>query len=98
HPQHTTHCLKNLENPVIPVLMGYRIPRGDSEEDKFKYAVVILALFQPWSMVKLSPLKSPDTAWPDALHKLQSSMSQEHVRATLNMQPLYQTRDAEFDF
>lgn len=92
HSQQTTHCLKRLENPVIPVFMGYRVPRNDSEGDKLKYAVVMLTLFRPWSTVKSSPLKSMDTAWPDALHEL------EHVRVTLNMQLLYQTRDAKFDF
>ncbi|KAJ7239403.1 hypothetical protein B0H12DRAFT_1075034 [Mycena haematopus] len=78
--------------------MGYRVPRDDSEEVELKYAVVILALFRPWSAVKLAPLKSPDTTWPDALQELQGSMSPEHVRVTLNMQLLYQTRDAKFDF
>jgi hypothetical protein len=26
HSQYLTHCLKKLESPVIPVLMGYRVP------------------------------------------------------------------------
>ncbi|KAJ7856171.1 hypothetical protein B0H13DRAFT_1458014, partial [Mycena leptocephala] len=48
HPQYTTHCLKKLDTPVIPVLMGYRIPRNDSDNDRTKYAVAILTLFKPW--------------------------------------------------
>lgn len=60
--------------------------------------VVIIALFRPWSSCKTSPLKSPDLNWLDALAELQVSMSPEHVRVTLNMQLLYQTRDAKFDF
>jgi hypothetical protein len=31
------------------VLMGYRIPRNDSDNDRMKYAVVILMLFKPWA-------------------------------------------------
>ncbi|KAJ7247546.1 hypothetical protein C8J57DRAFT_1080760, partial [Mycena rebaudengoi] len=98
HSQYLTHCLKKLESPVIPVLMGYRVPRNDLDNDKFKYAVVILALFRPWSGIKSSPLKSPDASWPDALAELKVSMPSEHIRVTLNMQLLYQTRDAKFDF
>ncbi|KAJ7727125.1 hypothetical protein DFH07DRAFT_725617, partial [Mycena maculata] len=95
HPQYTTHCLKKLDTPVIPVLMGYRIPRNDSVNDLTKYAVVILTLFKPWLDTKSSPLKSPDIAWSDALNDFKPSMSPEIM---LNMQLLYQTRDAKFDF
>ncbi|KAJ7089153.1 hypothetical protein C8R44DRAFT_861513 [Mycena epipterygia] len=35
----TTHCLKKLDIPVIPVPMGYRVPRNDSESVELKYAV-----------------------------------------------------------
>ncbi|KAJ7732755.1 hypothetical protein DFH07DRAFT_755186, partial [Mycena maculata] len=95
HPQYTTHCLKKLDTPVIPVLMGYRIPRNDSDDDRTKYAVVILTLFKVWSDTKSSPLKSPNTAWSDALDEFKLSMSPEHARTVLNMQLLYQTRDAK---
>jgi hypothetical protein len=98
HPQYTTHCLKKLDTPVVPVLMGYRIPRNDSDNDRTKYAVVILALFKPWSDTKSSPLKSPDITWPDALNEFKQSMSPEHTRVVLNIQLLYQTRDTKFDF
>jgi hypothetical protein len=98
HPQHATHCLKKLDAPVIPVLMGYHIPRNDSESDRTKYAVVILALLKLWSDTKSSPLKSPEIAWPDALDDFKRSMSPEHARILLNMQLLYQTREAKFDF
>ncbi|KAJ7893605.1 hypothetical protein B0H14DRAFT_2334693 [Mycena olivaceomarginata] len=98
HPQYTTHCLKKLDAPVIPVLMGYRIPRNDLDNDLTKYAVVILTLFKPWSETKSSPLKSQDIAWPDALNDFKRSMSPEHAKIVLNMQLLYQTRDAKFDF
>ncbi|KAJ7674110.1 hypothetical protein B0H17DRAFT_1208248 [Mycena rosella] len=74
HPQYTTHCLKKLDTPVIPVLMGYRIPRNDSDNDRTKYAVVILTLFKVGSDTKSSPLKSPDTAWSDALDEFKLSM------------------------
>ncbi|KAJ7939134.1 hypothetical protein B0H13DRAFT_1587164, partial [Mycena leptocephala] len=98
HPQYTTHCLKKLDIPVIPVLMGYRIPRNDSDNDRTKYAVVILTLFKTWSDTKSSPLKSPDVTWFDAFNECKLSMSPEHARIVLNMQLLYQTRDAKFDF
>ncbi|KAJ7880685.1 hypothetical protein B0H13DRAFT_1891685 [Mycena leptocephala] len=99
HPQFTTHCLKKLESTrVIPVLQDYHVPQNDLENDNIKYAVVIIALFRPWSSCKTSPLKSPDLNWLDSLAELQVSMSPEHVRVTLNMQLLYQTRDAKFDF
>ncbi|KAJ7236581.1 hypothetical protein B0H12DRAFT_1075797 [Mycena haematopus] len=78
HPQQTTHCLKKLDNPVIPVLMGYRIPRDNAESDKPKYCVIILTLFQPWSTVKLSPLKPLDLSWSDAFETLRQSMPPEH--------------------
>ncbi|KAJ7242276.1 hypothetical protein C8J57DRAFT_1084415, partial [Mycena rebaudengoi] len=97
HPQYTTHCLKKLDSPVIPVLMGYRVLRNDVESDQLKYAVVILSLFKPWSNTKSSPLKPPDIAWPHALNDFKMSMSPEHARIVLNMQLLYQTRDAKFD-
>ncbi|KAJ7084569.1 hypothetical protein B0H15DRAFT_777558, partial [Mycena belliarum] len=99
HPQFTTHCLKKLEcNSVIPVLQGYRVPRNDVEGDKIRYAVVILALFRPWSASKISPLKSPDLSWLEAHTEFKEAMSPEHIRVTSNMQLLYQTRDAKFDF
>jgi hypothetical protein len=94
HPQHATHCLKKLDAPVIPVLMGYHIPRNDSESDRTKYAVVILALFKLWSDTKSSPLKSPEIAWPDALDDFKRSMSPEHARILLNMQLLERLRKA----
>ncbi|KAJ6573561.1 hypothetical protein DFH09DRAFT_915893 [Mycena vulgaris] len=94
HPQYTTHCLKKLDSPVIPVLMGYRVPRNDSESDELKYAVVILSLFKPWSNIKSSPLKSSDATWLNALNEFKPSMCPEHSRTVLNMQLLYQTRDA----
>jgi hypothetical protein len=40
HPEYTTHCLKKLDTRVVPVLLGYRVPRNDSESDQLKYAVV----------------------------------------------------------
>ncbi|KAJ7816558.1 hypothetical protein B0H13DRAFT_1504535, partial [Mycena leptocephala] len=98
HSEYTTHCLKKLDTPVIPVLMGYRIPRNDFEPDRTKYAVVILTLFRPWSDIKSSPVKFPSIGWEDALNEFRPTMSAEHVRITLNMQLLYQTRDAKFDF
>ncbi|KAJ7336997.1 hypothetical protein DFH08DRAFT_618314, partial [Mycena albidolilacea] len=98
HSQYTTYCLKKLDTPVIPVLMGYRIPRNDSDNDRTKYAVIILTLFKTWSETKSSPLKSPDVAWLDAFNDFKLSMSPEHARIVLNMQLLYQTRDAKFDF
>ncbi|KAJ7074948.1 hypothetical protein B0H15DRAFT_792471, partial [Mycena belliarum] len=98
HPQYTTHCLKKLDTPVIPVLMGYRIPRNDSENDRTKYAVIILTLFKVWSDTKASPLKSADCDWLDALDEFKLSMCSEHARILLNMQLMYQTRDAKFDY
>ncbi|KAJ7205616.1 hypothetical protein B0H12DRAFT_1035016, partial [Mycena haematopus] len=77
--------------------MGYRVPRNDLDNDLTKYAVIILTLFKPWSEIKFSPLKSQDIAWPDALNDFKRSMSPEHARIALNMQLLYQTRDAKFD-
>ncbi|KAJ7933107.1 hypothetical protein B0H13DRAFT_1508278, partial [Mycena leptocephala] len=62
-----------------------------------KYAVAMLALFQPWSDVKSSPLKLSDTSWQDAWDKVKVSKSSEHARIVANMQLLYQTRDAKFD-
>ncbi|KAJ7191992.1 hypothetical protein B0H12DRAFT_1082739 [Mycena haematopus] len=98
HPQYNTHCLKKLDSPVIPVLMGYRVPRNDSASDELKYAVIILSLFKPWSNIKLSPLKSADTNWLEELANLKPQLSPEHSRVVLNMQLLYQTRDAKFDY
>ncbi|KAJ7704060.1 hypothetical protein B0H17DRAFT_921592, partial [Mycena rosella] len=86
-----------MDSPVIPVLLGYRVPRNDLEADQLKYAVVILSLFKPWSNTKPSPLKSPDIAWPDALDEFKIAMAPEHARIVLNMQLLHQTRDAKFD-
>ncbi|KAJ7928702.1 hypothetical protein B0H13DRAFT_1860277 [Mycena leptocephala] len=57
-----------------------------------------LALFKPWSNTKTSPLKSPDITWTDALNDFKLSMPPEHARVVLNMQLLYQTRDAKFNF
>ncbi|KAF8207390.1 hypothetical protein K438DRAFT_1471494, partial [Mycena galopus ATCC 62051] len=76
---------------------GYRVPRNDLQEDRLKYAAIILILFKPWSNVKLSPAKLPDVIWEDALDNLKPTMSPERSRITLNMQLLYQTRDAQFD-
>ncbi|KAJ7241207.1 hypothetical protein B0H12DRAFT_1074568 [Mycena haematopus] len=98
HPQYTSHCLKKLDSPVIPVLMGYRVPRNDSASDELKYAVIILSLFKPWSDVKSSPLKSLDSNWLEALANLKLQLNPEHSRVVLNMQLLYQTRDAKFDY
>ncbi|KAJ7337027.1 hypothetical protein DFH08DRAFT_614292, partial [Mycena albidolilacea] len=98
HPQYATRCLKKLDTPAIPVLMGYRIPRNDSENDRTKYAVVILTLFKLWSDTKYYPLKSSHITWSNAFDEFKSSMLPEHARVVLNMQLLCQTRDAKFDF
>ncbi|KAJ6457298.1 hypothetical protein C8R45DRAFT_844365, partial [Mycena sanguinolenta] len=95
HPEYMTQCLKKLDGPVIPVLQGYRVPRNNFEPDRVKYAVMILVLFKPWSNTKVSPAKSPNISWEAALTEFKPTMSCEHVRITLNMQLLYQTRDAK---
>ncbi|KAJ7224744.1 hypothetical protein B0H12DRAFT_1077984 [Mycena haematopus] len=48
--------------------------------------------------MKSSPVKLPTVSWEVALNEFKPTMSAEHVRITLNMQLLYQTRDAKFDF
>jgi hypothetical protein len=84
HSQYTTHYLKKLDNPVIPVIQVYRVPRNALDNDKLKHAVVILALFRPWSNIKDSPLKSPDVSWSDAMSEFEISMRPDHVRVTSN--------------
>jgi hypothetical protein len=98
HSQYTSHCLKERDRPVIPILMGYRIPRNDSDADKIKYAVVILALFKPWSTLKESPLKDPSASWSDSLNSFLPTLDEEHKKVISNMQLLYQTKDAKFDY
>jgi hypothetical protein len=100
HPQYTSHCLKKLDIPVIPVLMGYRIPRNDSTDqgDMNKYAVVVLAMFKPWSSSKTSPLKTVDQTWQCALDAYTNFITPEHAAIIQNMQLLYQTKDAKFDY
>jgi hypothetical protein len=98
HPQYRTHCLKKLDTPVIPVFMGYRIPRNDSEADRQKYAVVILTLFRAWLGNKESPLKKETESWEEALSQMLEMISPEHKCILRNMQLLYQTQHAKFDY
>ncbi|KAJ7339162.1 hypothetical protein DFH08DRAFT_618106, partial [Mycena albidolilacea] len=93
--EYTTHCLKQRDSPVIPVLMGYRVPCNDTDEDRLKHAVVMLILFKPWSNNKSSPVKATELGWEDVFNTFKPTVSPDHLRISLNMQLPFQTRDAK---
>lgn len=101
HPQYATHCLKQLsdtDRPRVPVLVGYKIPRSDREEELQKYAVVILALFKPWTTEIDSPLKSTTETWEDALTVWSAHIPKYIQQYIDNMQLLHQSKDAKDDY
>jgi hypothetical protein len=98
HSQYSSYCLKEVDKPIIPVLMGYCVPRNDCDADKDKYAVVILTLFKPWSSSKDSPLKETATTWSESLAEFLPCLTEDQKSVIANLQLLYQTKDAKFDY
>ncbi|KAJ3866052.1 hypothetical protein EV359DRAFT_37445, partial [Lentinula novae-zelandiae] len=102
HPQYTTHCYKEIDisdDPRVPVLKGYPIPRGDKIECQDKYMVAILALFKPWSDNEQSPLKAPQETWDNAFCTWKDTESfKSHIRIVQNMQLLYESKDAKLNY
>ncbi|KAJ3889850.1 hypothetical protein GG344DRAFT_28521, partial [Lentinula edodes] len=102
HSQYSTHCLKKIETSDltrIPILKGYPIPRNDRDEQKEKYYVAMLTLFKPWSSNEKTPVKNDNQSWETAFHLWESSGGfKKHMRIIENMQLLYETKDAKFDY
>lgn len=98
HPQKSTHALRKHKIIHIPVLSGTPIPRRDIEEQADKYAVVMLALFRPWTRSATSPLKAEDTSWKDSLNHLLSVLSKDKLDIMDHMQEEWECRLAADDF
>ncbi|THU87588.1 hypothetical protein K435DRAFT_867153 [Dendrothele bispora CBS 962.96] len=102
HPQYSSHCLKKIEEselPQIPVLKGYPIPRSDKDEQMNRYFVAMLVLFKPWSGNELNLLKPHELSWEDAFITWSNTLeSKKHQCIMDNMQLLYESKDAKFDY
>ncbi|KAJ3884810.1 hypothetical protein GG344DRAFT_60126, partial [Lentinula edodes] len=99
HPQYITHCFKKMntgDNPRVPVLKGYPIPRSDKIEHHEKYMIAMLALFKPWSHNEQSPLKTPEETWDTAFNTWKNTdLFKSHIKIINNMQLLYESKDAK---
>ncbi|THU82121.1 hypothetical protein K435DRAFT_598903, partial [Dendrothele bispora CBS 962.96] len=73
------------------------IPRSDREDQKIKYAIVMLTLFKPWSNNKSELLKPVEQSWCDAFQSWKNDTSQQYLKVISNMQLLYESKDAKFD-
>ncbi|KAL1698259.1 hypothetical protein EV121DRAFT_218452, partial [Schizophyllum commune] len=96
HPQYTTHCMKEItssEKPRVPTLIGYAVPKRETDEDR--HAVCMLALFKPWGSSLASPLKHDDEGWLEAYQSFLDTASMYHKAIIHNMQLLHLSRDAK---
>ncbi|KAJ3804915.1 hypothetical protein F5876DRAFT_18585, partial [Lentinula aff. lateritia] len=97
-----THCLKKMDtgnSPRVPVLKGYPIPLSDNIEHQDKYCVYMLVLFKPWSDNEQSPLKLKEESWDTAFNTWKNmGLHANHINIMKNMQLLYETKDAKFDY
>ncbi|KAJ6561393.1 hypothetical protein DFH09DRAFT_811949, partial [Mycena vulgaris] len=98
HPQKPTHVLRKRKISHIPVLSGTPIPRRDIKDHANKYAVVMLALFRPWTRDSTHPLKPEITSWIDALAELLLSLPQRKLSIMDHMQEQWECRLAADDF
>lgn len=98
HPQIDTHVLRKRRIYHIPVLSGPAVPRRDLPEQADKYAIVILALFRPWSRSTTAPLKADSLSWNDALSALLSSLPTRKHRIIDHMQEQWECKLAADDF
>lgn len=96
HPLFSTHLsrLRSIK-PVVPVLLGPSIPRGDrSLEEREQYCRAMLILFKPWR--SLADLKAPDQTWIDAFENYQVPR---HLRKIIsNMHVENECKDARREY
>jgi hypothetical protein len=83
---------------VIPVLIGYGIPRRDVESQMNKYAAVMLTLFKPWSDDIKSPLKSAAESWRLSFEKFLQVCPERHQKIMDHFQEYWECRKAADDF
>lgn len=64
HPQAESHLNIKRNKPVIPVLLGPPVPRGDRDDTRARYCRCILALFLPWRSVQ--DICDVDQTWEES--------------------------------
>ncbi|KAJ7076839.1 hypothetical protein B0H15DRAFT_573139, partial [Mycena belliarum] len=98
HPQKSTHTLRKRKIIHIPVLSGTPIPRRDLKDQIDKYALVVLALFQPWERSSTLPLKAESVSWASALAKFLASAPQSTLDIIDHVQEQWECRLAADDY
>jgi hypothetical protein len=99
HPQAKTDCMKRRTGRIIPVFLGYPVPRRDRPEVADRYAATVLSLFKPWSRDQSQPVKHPDTSWEVSVGDfLKDGIKLEHVRVLDHMQEAYECKNAKDDY
>ncbi|KAI0735618.1 hypothetical protein C8Q76DRAFT_610428, partial [Earliella scabrosa] len=92
HSQFHTHMLRHRARAAVPVILGERIPRSDrEEEEKLKWARMMLILFTPWRQP--SDLKTTNETWLEAFERRRSIITVEHEKVIANMNVLSECRD-----
>ncbi|KAI0735673.1 hypothetical protein C8Q76DRAFT_610293, partial [Earliella scabrosa] len=92
HTQYKTHALRQRVDFAVPVILGDRIPRSDrTDEEKEKWARVMLILFVPWRQP--SDLHNNGELWYDAYIRQQSYISDQHKDIIGHMNVLSECRD-----
>ncbi|KAI0713874.1 hypothetical protein C8Q76DRAFT_584599, partial [Earliella scabrosa] len=92
HTQFKTHVLRRRVDFAVPVILGDRIPRSDrTNEEREKWARIMLILFVPWRQP--SDLRDHSESWHDAYVRQQDHISAEHKDIIGNMNVLSECRD-----
>ncbi|KAI9057431.1 hypothetical protein FKP32DRAFT_1556647, partial [Trametes sanguinea] len=92
HTQFETHMMRMRRVPLVPVVLGDRIPRSDrGEEEKLEWARMMLILFVPWR--RPTDLRQPDESWIEAFERQKSQISGLHEGVIANMNVLSECRD-----
>ncbi|KAJ7209371.1 hypothetical protein C8J57DRAFT_1098634 [Mycena rebaudengoi] len=95
HRQVDTHMSRFRVEPVVLVLLGPTLPRGDGgDTEREKWARSMMILFKPWRT--LSDLKSPDQTWLQAFDATHFSENIQQLMKNINVE--HECKDAKDEY
>ncbi|KAJ7110249.1 hypothetical protein C8R43DRAFT_828229, partial [Mycena crocata] len=94
HLETSTHLcrVRPYLKRCIPVPIGPKIPRRDTDDSKARHARLMLILFKPWRHAE--DLRAEDESWDDAFEKFTSECSPDILDRIDNMQLLHECKDS----
>ncbi|KAG1792595.1 uncharacterized protein HD556DRAFT_1238944, partial [Suillus plorans] len=98
HPQYESNVLRVrlVQDRVIPVPIGPRIPRRDQPKAYPRYCRLMLILFRPWRVSK--DLRSQGQNWEEAFAEFRATIDSRSLQVMNDMQILHECRDSRDDY